>query len=151
MREIRILAGGRGGANEDTLARTYLNRLPWKVSLVEVPAPRAKSSEERLTRFAARFAAAIPDGAFLVAMDERGKEFDSREFAGRLQGWLARARILAFAIGEADGLPPSILARAGERLALSRMTWPHLMVRAMLAEQLYRASTILSGHPYHRD
>ncbi len=150
MREIRILAGGRGGGPEDALARTYLNRLPWKVSLIDVPAPRGGGREARLHRLARRFAAAIPEAAHLVALDEGGEEPDSREFADRLRDWLGRARTLVFLIGEADGLPPAILARADRRLALSRMTWPHLMVRAMLAEQLYRASTIIAGHPYHR-
>ncbi len=91
-------------------------------------------------------------GGVLIACDERGRALASRAFADRL----ARlrddgARRLVFAIGGADGLDETVLSLAGERLAFGPQTWPHALVRAMLAEQIYRAVTILAGAPYHRD
>lgn len=101
---------------------------------------------------AALLARAIPAGAFLVALDERGAEWSSPEFAGRLAGWRDEGRQdLAFVIGGADGIEPALRARADAALSFGRMVWPHMLVRAMLAEQLYRAATILAGSPYHRN
>ncbi|WEF23978.1 23S rRNA (pseudouridine(1915)-N(3))-methyltransferase RlmH [Paracoccus sp. S3-43] len=94
---------------------------------------------------------AIPPGAALVVMDERGDQPTSPDFAGRLAGYRDRARDLCFVIGGADGVDPSLCARADWQISLGRMVWPHLLVRVMLAEQLYRAATILAGSPYHRE
>ncbi len=95
---------------------------------------------------------ALPGGAALVALDERGQQMDSPALAA----WLAQARDdgtadLALVIGGADGLAPGLVARAGLVLSLGRLVWPHRLVRVMVAEQLYRAATILAGSPYHRD
>jgi 23S rRNA (pseudouridine1915-N3)-methyltransferase len=96
--------------------------------------------------------AAVPAGALLVALDERGKPWSSRELAERLAAWRDRGvAILAFAIGGAGGLGPAIIERAGAVVSLGAMTWPHLLARNLLLEQLYRAQQILAGHPYHRD
>jgi 23S rRNA (pseudouridine1915-N3)-methyltransferase len=86
----------------------------------------------------------------LVALDERGSEPTSAELARRLRAWLEGGRDVAFAVGGADGLSAAVLARAEERLSLSRMTLAHRLARLVLAEQLYRAFTILRGEPYHR-
>ncbi len=95
---------------------------------------------------------AAADGALLVACDERGRAHASRPFADKLAGWRdAGERRVAFLIGGADGLDPALVARAREALAFGPQTWPHALARAMLAEQLYRAVTILGGSPYHRD
>ena len=94
----------------------------------------------------------MPPGALLVALDERGQPWSSRELAERLAAWRDRgAAALVFAIGGADGLGPAVIERADAVLSLGAMTWPHLMVRSLLLEQLYRAQQILAGHPYHRD
>ena len=93
---------------------------------------------------------AIPAGAVLVALDERGDQPTSPEFAARLAGWRDQARDVCFVIGGADGIAPDLRDRADWSISLGRMVWPHLLVRVMLAEQLYRAATILSGGPYHR-
>lgn len=95
---------------------------------------------------------AIPDGAYLVALDERGTKLTSPDFA-RLLGETRDngARDLAFIIGGADGLHPDMRAKADTVLSLSHMVWPHMLARVMLAEQIYRAATILSGSPYHRE
>jgi 23S rRNA (pseudouridine1915-N3)-methyltransferase len=94
---------------------------------------------------------AIPPGAALVCMDERGDQPTSPEFARRLAAHRDEARDLCFVIGGADGIDPSLRARADWQISLGRMVWPHMLVRVMLAEQLYRAATILAGSPYHRE
>jgi 23S rRNA (pseudouridine1915-N3)-methyltransferase len=93
-----------------------------------------------------------PADALVVALDERGVTLSSRDLAARLGGWRdSGRREIAFLIGGADGLGRAALDRAALVLSLGPMTWPHLLVRVMLAEQLYRAVAILQGHPYHRD
>ena len=111
-----------------------------------LPAPELKAREGEL------ILAALPAGARLAALDEDGKQWSSREFAGRLAAWRdAGSPTLAFAIGGADGLDRAVIERADAVMSLGAMTWPHLLVRGMLLEQLYRAQQILAGHPYHRD
>ena len=95
---------------------------------------------------------AIPDGATLCILDERGTVESSRAFADRLAAWRdAGTRDLAFLIGGADGLDPDLRSGADFALSFGRMVWPHMLARVMLAEQLYRAASILAGSPYHRD
>ena len=96
-------------------------------------------------------ARAIPAGAVLVTLDERGKLISSPEFAARLARWRDGGRQdVAFVIGGADGIDPSLRAKADFSISFGQMVWPHMLVRVMLAEQLYRAANILSGGPYHR-
>lgn len=100
---------------------------------------------------AALLARAMPQGATLVTLDERGDVVSSPEFANRLAGWRDMGRSdVVFVIGGADGIAPSLRSRADWSLSFGRMVWPHMMVRVMLAEQLYRAAQILAGTPYHR-
>jgi 23S rRNA (pseudouridine1915-N3)-methyltransferase len=100
---------------------------------------------------AALLTAAVPKGAVLAALDERGRQLDSTEFADLLRRTAdGGARDIALAIGGADGLDRALRDRADHRISLGRMVWPHLLVRVMLSEQLYRAATILAGSPYHR-
>ena len=94
---------------------------------------------------------AIPAGALIAALDERGKVLSSPEFADQMAQWRDGGRQdLAFVIGGADGIDPGLRARADFAISFGRMVWPHMLVRVMLAEQIYRAATILSGGPYHR-
>ena len=94
---------------------------------------------------------AIPEGALLAVMDERGRMESSPDFAGRLVQWRDQGRgDLALVIGGADGIDPALRAEADFALSFGKMVWPHMLVRVMLAEQLYRAASILSGAPYHR-
>jgi len=96
-------------------------------------------------------ARSVPDGAVLAVLDERGRVLSSPEFAAQLAQWRDAGRQdLAFVIGGADGIAPALRARADFVLSFGAMVWPHLLVRVMLAEQLYRAATILAGGPYHR-
>jgi 23S rRNA (pseudouridine1915-N3)-methyltransferase len=94
---------------------------------------------------------AVPAGAVLVVLDERGKTLSSPELAAQLAAWRDDGRHdAAFVIGGADGIDPSFRVRADLAISFGRMVWPHMLIRVMLAEQLYRATTILSGAPYHR-
>jgi 23S rRNA (pseudouridine1915-N3)-methyltransferase len=119
--------------------------------VVEIKESRADNPERRMIEESIAIANVIPDRAIAVIMDERGSPLDSASFAGRLQEWRAQVRpVVTFIIGGADGLAPSLRERADLALALGPLTWPHQLVRIMLLEQLYRAVTILGGHPYHR-
>ncbi len=94
---------------------------------------------------------AIPSGALIATLDERGRVLSSPDFAAELAKWRDGGRQdVAFVIGGADGIDPSLRARADFSLSFGKMVWPHMLVRVMLAEQLYRAATILGGGPYHR-
>ena len=142
--KVTIAAIGRNrDADLGRLIETYRKRCPWAVELTEL-VPRKGESE------AARLARAVPPGDVLVALDERGEPATSESLAQRLAGWRDAGRGVCFLIGGADGLDQDIRTRADWQLALGRLTWPHMLVRLLLVEQLYRASSILSGHPYHR-
>lgn len=153
---ITLAAVGRlGRAVENELARDYAERAGaagrvlglGPVEIVEVESRKPGKAAE-----AEALLAAVGDGAWLIACDERGKAWPSRAFAGHLGKLRDQGeRRLAFVIGGADGLDPSLLSAARERLAFGPQTWPHALARVMLSEQVYRAVTILAGSPYHRD
>ncbi len=133
----------------------YAKRMPrgYSVALVELkPAPRtaAKLPAQMLAAEALRIRAACA-GYSVVAMDERGEAWTTRQFALKLQHFRDSARDVAFVIGSADGLDDGVKRDAAAMFALSALTLPHGLVRVVLAEQLYRAAGILEGHPYHRD
>lgn len=150
---ITVAAVGRlRRSPEHDLVETYRQRLLWPVTIREVEERGALPAAERQRREASRLLDAVPDGAVLIALDERGKTPTSTAFAERLRHWLETGRRdLAFLIGGADGLDRSVTEKADLTLGLGPMTWPHMLVRVMLLEQLYRAQQILAGHPYHRE
>ena len=120
-------------------------------AIVEVEERRPLPPEQLKLREGELILGALPASVPFVALDERGTQWSSRALAKRIAAWRNQGRSeLAFAIGGADGLHRAVLDRADVILALSSMTWPHLLVRGMLLEQLYRAQQILAGHPYHR-
>jgi 23S rRNA (pseudouridine1915-N3)-methyltransferase len=130
----------------------FAQRLRWPVTLREIEARGKLSGDALKHEEAERLLAVIPDEAWVIALDETGKTLSSRAFAS----WISNAMDdgashIALVIGGADGLDTRILERARLTLSLGRLTWPHLLVRGLLAEQLYRAQQIISGHPYHRD
>lgn len=140
----------RGGTLADLYA-DYAGRLPWPLTLKEVEEKRPIKGAQRKSREAELLMAAIPRGATLFVLDETGKQFSSMDFAKELERRAdTGTQDLAFLIGGADGHDSSTLKRADRLISLGAMTWPHLMVRGLLAEQLYRAASILSNHPYHR-
>lgn len=122
------------------------------VEIREAPESRARNADVRKREEAEALATLLPPGAVLIALDEGGKSLSSQDFAD----WLAQRRdagapAIGFVIGGADGLDRSLAGRASLVLSFGRQTWPHQIVRALLAEQIYRAITILAGHPYHRE
>lgn len=120
-------------------------------AVAEAEAPKGLSGEARRKRESELLLAAAPDGAKRAVLDERGKDFSSEAFADLLAAWRDQgAGAAVFFIGGADGHGEAIRAQADITIAFGRATFPHLLVRAMLCEQIYRAMTILSGHPYHR-
>jgi len=134
------------------LQTDYAKRLVPPASVIEVEEKRKLSPAELKVREAELVLAARPAGALLVALDRIGQPWSSRELADRLATWRDRGvGTIAFAIGGAEGLGQAVLDNADAILSLGTMTWPHLLVRTMLLEQLYRAQQILAGHPYHRD
>lgn len=141
-----VIAAGRSrDPSCDALIAEYATRLSWPFRLTEVVPRRGQGESEAL-------AAAVPDGSAVVAVDERGRDLASRAFAARLGAWRDQAKpATAFLIGGPDGHDEALRRRADLVLAFGRMTWPHRLARVMLVEQLYRATTILAGHPYHRD
>jgi len=117
----------------------------------EIPESRARDAAARIAEEAAAISAAIPPKSVLVALDERGDSIDSNSFARNLGRWRDdQIANTIFSIGGADGLSPELRRMAKLRMAFGSATWPHQMVRVMLLEQIYRAATILAGHPYHR-
>jgi 23S rRNA (pseudouridine1915-N3)-methyltransferase len=149
---VTICAVGRArGSPAAEICQNYLQRLPWTVDIREVEV-RKNLSGEKLSLAEAEFLSnALPARATLIAMDETGKTLTSDSFAQRLGRWRDDGIAdLAFVIGGANGLHPDLRRKADLILSLGVMTWPHILARAMLMEQLYRAHTILTGHPYHR-
>lgn len=96
-------------------------------------------------------ARAVPAGSVVIALDERGGQPTSPEFSARIASYRDSAQDICFVIGGADGIDPSLRSRADWQISFGKMVWPHMLARVMLAEQLYRAATILAGSPYHRD
>jgi 23S rRNA (pseudouridine1915-N3)-methyltransferase len=157
---ITLFAVGRLKAGpEKDLASRYLDRFSKAgpaiglelAKLVEIQESRASNPDTRKREEAAALEKALPEGAALILLDERGKALDSQAFSDVIGRYRDNGkRDMMLAIGGADGLDPDLRARADLVLNLGTMTWPHQLVRILIAEQLYRAVTILSGHPYHR-
>jgi 23S rRNA (pseudouridine1915-N3)-methyltransferase len=157
---IGLFAVGRLKAGpEKELAARYLDRFAKAgpaVSLelarvAEVAESRASSADTRKREEAAMLEKSLGEGAVLILLDERGKALDSPAFANLIGRYRDQGkREMTIAIGGADGLDPALYERADAVINLGSMTWPHQLVRILIAEQLYRAVTILSGHPYHR-
>ncbi len=152
MRLSLIAVGRAKRGPELDIFNAYLKRLRPPLELIEVEEKRPLSGPELMAREAELIADKIPDGAHVFALDERGKAMKSREFAEKL-GMLqdTGVRDCIFIIGGADGLDPALRKRAETVMCFGPQTWPHMLVRGMLAEQIYRAQSILAGHPYHRD
>lgn len=154
MRLVIAAVGRLRQGPEADLVADYLDRFAKAGRPLGLPAVTLTEVEDKrgggMGAEAALLARAIPDGAALVVLDERGRMLDSPDFAGRIAGWRDQARDICFVIGGAEGIDPTLRDRADLAISLGRMVWPHMLVRVMLAEQLYRAATILAGSPYHR-
>jgi 23S rRNA (pseudouridine1915-N3)-methyltransferase len=159
MRLIVIAIGRLKQGPERELAERYRKRFDAvgrrlgfrTLEIVEIAESRAREAPVRMAEEAAAISAAIPEKSVLVTLDERGENIDSHGLAQRLARWRDQSAVGAvFVIGGADGLSPDLRSMESLRIAFGAATWPHQMVRIMLLEQLYRAATILAGHPYHR-
>ncbi len=151
MRCTLVAVGRAGTGPARDLFDLYARRLTPPLALVEVEEKRKLPDAALREREAELLLAAIPRGAVLVALDETGSEMPSEGFAARLQRWRDDGvQDLAFAIGGAAGHGGALRDKADLVLSLGRMTWPHMLVRGLVAEQLYRGFSILAGHPYHR-
>lgn len=150
--KLTIACIGRAGRGpERDLYDHYASRIRWPLVLRELEEKKKLPPAELIEREGELLLAAVPDRAVLVALDRRGKPLDSAGFAGRLGRWRDDSVAdVAFLIGGADGHTGALLERAALALSFGAMTWPHLLARAMLAEQIYRAQQLLAGHPYHR-
>jgi len=158
---LLLAAVGRlkAGAERDFAAR-YLDRVEQaargvgisSIEVIEIKDSRAKDIGRRRLEEAIALANVIPDGAVKVVLDSHGENVASTAFAGEIRAWRDSGReVLAFVIGGQDGLGDEIKRQANFTLAFGAATWPHQFVRIMLLEQLYRAITIIAGHPYHRE
>ena len=160
MRLIVIAVGRLKQGPERELAERYRERfedigrkLGFRgLEIHEIPESRARDAATRMAEEAAAITALIPEKYGLAALDERGKSLDSAAFAAHLGRFrdAGHTEYCLFVIGGADGLSPELRRKAKRVLAFGAATWPHQMVRVMLLEQIYRAATILAGHPYHR-
>src|SRR5258707_598427 len=159
MRLLVVSIGRLKQGPERELAERYRERFDdigrklgfRSLEIHEIPESRARDAATRIAEEAAAISAAIPEKSVLVALDERGKSLDSTTFAQQLGRWRDdQVANTIFTIGGADGLSPDLQRKARLRIAFGSATWPHQMVRVMLLEQIYRAATILAGHPYHR-
>lgn len=146
---LLIAVGKLRQGPEQALYDRYTTRLRPKLQLRELGEATGPAAEIK-RKEAAAMLAVLPPGAFLVALDLAGQAVTSEALAALLTRWTEQPQPLAFAIGGAEGLGEAVLARAGYRLALGPMTWPHMLARVLLVEQLYRAQSINAGHPYHR-
>jgi 23S rRNA (pseudouridine1915-N3)-methyltransferase len=159
MRIVVAAIGRLKAGSEAELAERYRKRaaqtgrnLGWKsVEVIEIRESRADDARKRMIEESIALANVIPDGAVTVLLDERGEALDSNAFTARLAQWRTdNVAAVVFVIGGADGLAASLRDKARARLSFGAATWPHQLVRVMLLEQVYRAATILTGHPYHR-
>ena len=155
MKLTLLSVGDKLPAWANAAVAEYLKRMPReaRVDLVEIkPEKRAGQSADSIKAIeAARLLDKLPAGSRLVALDEHGRAASTRELADLLARWMAEGRDVALVIGGADGLAPSLLDQAELKLSLSRLTLPHALARVLLAEQLYRAVSLLNNHPYHRE
>jgi len=150
--QISAVGKAKGNGPEKSLFEHYIKRLKWAFSLKEVEEKKNLSTPQRMENEAELLLQTIPHGAKIIVLDERGKGLSSVELAEKISSWQDDGvSDLVFAIGGADGHHDKIRDKADLLLAFGKLTWPHMLVRAMLAEQIYRVQTIIEGHPYHRE
>ncbi len=151
MKLLIACIGRAGRGPERDLYEHYAQRIRWPLVLRELEEKRKLPPAQMILREGELLLDAVPAKSVVVALDRRGRVLDSAGFAGRLARWRDDSvSDVAFVIGGADGHGAPLLKKAALVLSFGPMTWPHLLARAMLAEQIYRAQQLLAGHPYHR-
>ncbi|MBR6674625.1 MAG: 23S rRNA (pseudouridine(1915)-N(3))-methyltransferase RlmH [Alphaproteobacteria bacterium] len=153
---MKIIIGAVGKMKkkspEEALINEYVSKTRWPVEIKEVEEKRTLPVDELKSAESELLLKALPNDAKIVVLDERGETLSSRELAGRLRIWQdSGVGTVAFLIGGANGHSETLRQRADLKLSFGRMTLPHMLMRVVLAEQIYRAKTILDGHPYHKD
>jgi 23S rRNA (pseudouridine1915-N3)-methyltransferase len=138
------------GIMKDRAQRLLFDHYAEGITLKEVEEKRKVKGSELLRREAELIRKAIPKGALIVALDRRGRALTSEELAERLARWKSKTKNVVFIVGGAEGLDEALRDEADFVLSFGPNTWPHMLARIMLAEQIYRAQAILAGHPYHR-
>ena len=156
MKLLVVAVGQRQPAWADTAWAEFAKRLPSEMrlelkALKAEPRSTGKSAAQCMAAEALRFEAALPKGVRRVVLDEHGTRLNTAQLARRMQAWRGDGRDCALLVGGPDGLDPALKASADETLRLSDLTLPHALARVLLAEALYRAWTLLEGHPYHRE
>ena len=149
---ITIAAVGRlKSGPEKHLWDDYARRLNWSVQLREVEEKKPLPPKQMREKEGALLLEKVPPGAMVIALDQSGKSFSSNDFAQHFRAWMTDGvRDVTFLVGGSDGLSLEALTRAHLRLSMGEQTWPHLLARCMLLEQIYRAQCILGNHPYHK-
>ncbi len=155
MRIHLIAVGEKMPAWVVTGFEEYRKRLGVECSLqlVEIAAEKrgsATNTQRVLAKEAQRLLAAVPRGAHVIALERQGKDWSTRDLANRLQSWMQSGQDVVLLVGGPEGLAPEVLQQANEQWSLSPLTFPHAMVRIIVAEQIYRACSILKNHPYHK-
>lgn len=153
---MKIIIGAVGKMKkkspEETLINEYVSKTRWPVEIKEVEEKRTLPVDELKSAESELLLKALPNDAKIVVLDERGETLSSRELAGRLRTWQdSGVGTVAFLIGGANGHSETLRQRADLKLSFGRMTLPHMLMRVVLGEQIYRTKTILDGHPYHKD
>ena len=136
---------------EKALWDDYARRLTWSLTLKEVEEKKPFKPKQMMEKEGALLLNAVPKRATLIAVDKSGKSFASEQFATQFQTWMTDGvKDIAFLIGGSDGLSADVLNKAHLKLSMGAQTWPHMLARCMLLEQIYRAHCILGNHPYHK-
>lgn len=149
---ITILSIGRFKNNpQKEIFETYVNRLPWNIALKELEVKSAVTGEVLKQKEGELLLSAAANSAKIILLDERGKNLSSKEFAEQISNFQDNGQNLTFIIGGASGVSEEVKRKANLILSLGKLTFPHMMVRSILAEQLYRAYSIINNHPYHRE
>ena len=151
--KITILAVGKFKPSmEREIFASYLKRIPWKIQLREVEVKKTLQNEQLKAAESVLLQASIPQNSLIIALDERGENLSSRQLANVFIKWQNEgASSVAIMIGGAEGLADDIRKKADILISFGKLTWPHMLVRTMLAEQIYRIYTIMNNHPYHKD
>jgi len=152
--KIRIISvGNNPDKNLKELIDSYSKKLSnqFEVDWINVKAEKKFDSTSQKKEYEAKKITAFIENSFVVAMDESGQLINSKEFTNKMIGWVQNYPCLTFIIGGADGMHQTLISKADFILSLSRMTFPHQLVKLFLSEQLYRCSAILNNHPYHRE
>lgn len=154
-RLLVIAVAGRLPAWAESACAEYLKRMPrgyaaQRVAVKPEPRSAGRRPAQLLSAEATRIAAVMPTDALRIALDERGKALTTAQFATQLRDWLAASAGVSFVIGGPDGLDAAFARSCAQRLQLSAFTLPHALAQVLLCEQLYRAASLLTGHPYHR-